>query len=116
VKGNHKAPLSPAFQAIPSTLGPLDPERRKSMQKIGPEAIKAEHYKVMRVFGNHDCLWLEMHATENPALFVYKSKSWNQVLLGCGTGMSPLKRQLQQSRRNRLRRLRRVDHVRRAMC
>ena len=62
------------------------PYRHDGMQKIGPEAIKEEYYKVMRVFGNHDCLWLEMHATENPALFVYKSKSWNQVLLGPSKG------------------------------
>ena len=27
-----------------------------------------------------------MHTTENPALFVYKSKSWNQVLLGPSKG------------------------------
>jgi hypothetical protein len=123
MEGSHKEPLSTDFQAIPGTLGPLDPERRKNldvcikflerwhrfdvdgfadmmtadgiletpyrhdaMQKKGPEEIKEEYYKVMRVFGNHDCLWLEMHTTENPALFIYKSKSWNQVVLGPSKG------------------------------
>ena len=62
------------------------PYRHDGMQKIGPDAIKEEYYKVMRVFGDHDCLWLEMHTTENPALFVYRSKSWNRVVLGPSKG------------------------------
>ena len=62
------------------------PYIRGGVQTIGPEAIKEEYYPTMRVFGNHDCLWLKMHTTENPALFIYTSKSWNQVMYGPSKG------------------------------
>ena len=52
------------------------PERRPL------DDVRNDMEVIMRVYGDHDCLWLEMHATENPALFVYKSQSFNRVMYG----------------------------------
>ena len=44
------------------------------------------YYVVMSIYGEHDCLWLNMHTTNDPATFVYKSKSWNKVMHGPSKG------------------------------
>jgi len=122
VKGSYKEPLSTDFGAIPNTLGPLDPERRKNLdvcirfldlwhrfdvdgfaemmtadgiletpylggeRHVGPEEAKKAYYTTMTLFGEHDCLWLKMWTTNDPATFIYKSKSWNRVMFGPSKG------------------------------
>ena len=53
---------------------------------VGPEAVRQAYYVTMTVFGEHDCLWLKMWTTNDPATFVYKSKSWNKVMYGPSKG------------------------------
>ena len=59
-----------------------NPDGSSVTEVRGNQDILRDHEVVMRLYGNHDCLWMKMWATSNPSLFVYKSKSWNEVMYG----------------------------------
>ena len=62
------------------------PYALKNRTQVGHEAIRQMYYIVMSFYGEHDCLWLNMYTTNDPATFVYKSKSWNKVMYGPSKG------------------------------
>ena len=67
--------------AVVETPYRRSPDGRSITEEKGAEEIRG-HGVPMRVFGEHDCLWMKMWGTTDPNLFVYKSKSFNKVMYG----------------------------------
>ena len=52
----------------------------------GRQQIFDAYLGVQNAFEDHDCLWLTMWTTNDPAWFIYKSKSYNRVAYGPAKG------------------------------
>lgn len=53
---------------------------------MGRKEIHNAYWLQHKIFEDHDCIWLTMWTTNDPTLFIYKSKSWNRVKYGPAKG------------------------------